>query len=372
MKNVMFFTHHLWGGGAEKTVCSISNYINEHYDDITSYVCVVYDEPAIRQRVKNVIILNNKSDKDTLKIVKPFIIYKQIKELKKIKKEKNIDTCISFLPGADLINVSSGIGEKQIVSVRNVESYFLTNPFKKSYDKYSYKRCDLIVAVTENVKKDLIDNFGVEKDKIVTIYNAINEMPKDQPCIREFEEFIKNKYVFINVARLAPEKSQDILIKAFAKVFKSDEKVGLVIVGGGSEESKLKTLSKQLGIEKNVLFTGKQHNPYDYMKKSDAFVLSSRIEGMPNTLLEAMQCGLPCIATDTAAGEILSPSDYNKKIYTCAERTQYGIVVPSENSNELAIAMQKIVSEKNNSESTTSYLNSFHIEKVVEKWIEVI
>ena len=303
----MFFTHHLWGGGAEKTVCNLSNYINEHYDDITSYVCVVYDEPKIRDSVKNVILLNNKSHNDTPKIIKPFIIYKQIKELKRIKKEKNIHTCISFLPGADLINVSSGIGEKQIVSVRNVESYFLTNPLKKIYDKYSYHRCDLIVAVTNTVKKDLIENFGVKKEKIVTIYNAINSMPKEEKCINGFDDFVKDKFVFINVARLAPEKDQETLLKAYAIIYKKYPNTGLVIVGSGKEEYNLVKLSEKLNIKENVLFTGKQHNPYDYMRKSDVFVLSSKIEGMPNTLLEAMQCGLPCITTNAAGAEILNP-----------------------------------------------------------------
>ena len=135
MKNIMFFTHHLWGGGAEKTVCNISNYINRNYVDIKSYVCVVYDEPKIRPDVDNVIVLNNKTTSKTLIVLKPLVILKQIKELRNIKRKNNIDVCISFLPGADLINVSSKVGEKTIVSVRNVESFFLTNPFKKVYDQ---------------------------------------------------------------------------------------------------------------------------------------------------------------------------------------------------------------------------------------------
>ena len=286
MKNILFFTHNLFGGGAEKTVRNISNYMNRHYDDVRSYVCVVYDAPEFSDKVDNLIVMNNKTTDATPLLAKPFVIARQIMELRRIKKEKNIDVCISFLPGADLINVSSGIGEKQIVSVRNVESYFLTNPFKKMYDKYSYARCDKIVAVTNNVKRDLIENFDVPKDKIVTVYNAIDDKVsaknKDNnslnvtinadthessngnantntvKCSDEFLEFTNGKFVFINVARLATEKCQDVLLEAFAKFIKDksakknaplkynrENDPVLVIVGDGPESLKLRNLVKK-------------------------------------------------------------------------------------------------------------------------------
>jgi glycosyltransferase involved in cell wall biosynthesis len=373
MKNIMFFTHHLWGGGAEKTVCNISNYINRNYVDIKSYVCVVYDEPKIRPDVDNVIVLNNKTTSKTLIVLKPLVILKQINELRNIKRKNNIDVCISFLPGADLINVSSKVGEKTIVSVRNVESFFLTNPLKKAYDQYSYKRCDKIVAVSNNVKRDLVDNFGVSEDKITTIYNAIDPVPEEKTCIKEYIDFIQDKYIFINVARLAREKNQDVLIKAFYNVAKDKHNVGLVIVGAGAEEKALKELVKKLELEDKVLFTGKQPNPYDYLKKANAFVLSSQIEGMPNTLLEAMQCGLPCIATANAGAEVLAPSDYNDKVYDKMTIEKYGIVVPNENVDELAKAMI-LRYEKNiqRSDYARELLDELSVEKIVRQWLDVI
>ena len=373
MKNIMFFTHHLWGGGAEKTVCNLSNYINENCSDITSYVCVVYDEP-LYDKVKNVIVLRNKSNPKTPKFIKPLIILKQVIELKKIKKERNIAVCISFLPGADIINVLSDIGEKKIVSVRNVESFFLNNCFKKIYDKYSYIKCDKIVAVSETVKKDLVSNFGVNPNKIVTIYNAISEIPEKHECIKEFYDFIEGKFVFINIARLAPEKNQYMLLKAFAILAKEKEDARLVIVGSGSEEKKLKECSKDLGIIDKVLFTGKQRNPFDYLEKSDVFVLCSKIEGMPNTLLEALQSGLPCIVTDSAGAEIIAPDRYRYTAFESMSEEMYGVVVPNDNIDELYIAMKEMMDNKqlkDNYEKSFP-IESFSMKTIVSKWIEVI
>ena len=172
MKNVLMFTHSLSGGGAEKAVRRLSRYINSHDLGYKVFVCVVYDDPDYHGEVDNLLVLNTRSDKDDSKFTKAINVLKQINEVRKIKKRYEIDICVSFLPGADIINVLSGAGEKKIVSVRNKESLFTHNIFKKIYVKTSYKLCDKIVAVTEVVRQDCIDFFKVTLEKIVTIDNA--------------------------------------------------------------------------------------------------------------------------------------------------------------------------------------------------------
>lgn len=328
MKNVMFFTHSLSGGGAEKTVRRLSKYINSHNLGYKAFVCVVYDDEKYHDEVDNLIVMEHKSERGDSRIAKGLNVFRQIKEMKTLKKKYQIDTCISFLPGADIINVFSGIGEKQIVSVRNKESLFTHNVFKKVYVKASYKRCDRIVAVTEVVRRDCIDFFGVPEDKIVTIHNAVSEMNTDMEMIPEVSKFISGHKVIVNVGRLTEQKGQEHLLKAFAKLCDEFPEYALLVLGDGDRRGELTELADSLGISDRVMFAGNVVNPAVYLKNSDLFVLSSNVEGMPNVILEAMQCGLPCVSTECGAREILAPGTDAGFETQEVDVAQYGLLVP--------------------------------------------
>ena len=333
--NILFFTHHLNQGGAEKTVRTLSEYFNTHALGVKSFLCVVYDDPDLKPYPKNVIVMQHKSDPQDSRFSKGWNVLAQIREMKRIKKSHAIDVCISFLPGADIINVLSGVDEKEIVSVRNIESLFVHSIFKKWYVNVAYRKCDYIVACSETVRRDCIDYFKVPEQKITTIYNAATQMQLTGHTVTEFQDFVKNHFVFINVGRLAPEKGQLHLLRAFADFCKEAEfargnrRPGLVLVGDGELFELLRQMSVDLGISDHVLFCGRQTNPADYMRASDVFVLSSNMEGMPNVLVEALQNGLPCIATECGAREILAPktdpiSDRTERV----DLAEYGILVP--------------------------------------------
>ena len=333
--NILFFTHHLNQGGAEKTVRTLSEYFNTHALGVKSYLCVVYDDPDLKPYPQNVIVMQHRSDSQDSRFSKGWNVLAQIREMRQIKKSHAIDVCISFLPGADIINVLSGVGEKEIVSVRNIESLFVHSIFKKWYVNVAYRKCDYIVACSETVRRDCIDYFKVPEQKITTIYNAATQMQLTGHTVTEFQDFVKNHFVFINVGRLAPEKGQLHLLRAFAyfckeaKFARENRRPGLVLVGDGELSEPLRQMSVDLGISDHVLFCGRQANPADYMGASDAFVLSSNMEGMPNVLVEALQNGLPCIATECGAREILAPktdpiSDRTERV----DLAEYGILVP--------------------------------------------
>lgn len=333
--NILFFTHHLNQGGAEKTVRTLSEYFNTHALGVKSFLCVVYDDPDLKPYPQNVIVMQHKSDPQDSRFSKGWNVLAQIREMRQIKKSHAIDVCISFLPGADIINVLSGVGEKEIVSVRNIESLFVHSIFKKWYVNVAYRKCDYIVACSETVRRDCIDYFKVPEQKITTIYNAATQMQLTGHTVTEFQDFVKNHFVFINVGRLAPEKGQLHLLRAFAyfckeaKFARENRRPGLVLVGDGELSEPLRQMSVDLGISDHVLFCGRQANPADYMGASDAFVLSSNMEGMPNVLVEALQNGLPCIATECGAREILAPktdpiSDRTERV----DLAEYGILVP--------------------------------------------
>ena len=118
---------------------------------------------------------------------------------------------------------------------------------------------------------------------------ANSERPKDMP---------DGPYL-LNVARLVPQKDQDMLLEAYAK---SQKAMPLVIVGDGKLKADLKNKAKLLGVENLVHFVGNQANPYVWMKHAELFVLSSKFEGLGIVLFEALACGTPIISVDCPGG----------------------------------------------------------------------
>lgn len=396
MKRVLFFTHNLNKGGAEKTVRTLSAYINKYEQDMESYVCVVYDNPEMHSRVDNLIVMEHKSKPSDNKLVKACHVFQQIGEMREIKKKYGIDVCVSLLPGADIINVLSSTGEQQIVSVRNEESFFTKTIFKKIYVKTSYNKCDKIVALSERVRQDVIHYFNVAPEKVTTIHCAASHEKESRECSKEFLDFIEGKKVFINVGRLDKQKGQAHLIRAFNEVCKKRDDAVLVILGEGELQEPLQKLIDKLGIGDKALLLGNQFNPADYMRKSDVFVLSSNVEGMPNVLVEALQCNLPVVSTDCgAAKETLTPHLEPGKNVEEIVVGEYGILVPTcegkranlsdvldvtrDNTREEVImgeAMLKIIEDDSlrakYKEKASECVSQFDQDTIMKKWVGVI
>ena len=183
-----------------------------------------------------------------------------------------------------------------------------------------------IVAVSEEIRKDLIENFRVPQSKVQVIYNLFDhqdikakaELAPDP----EFEELF-SKQVVISVGSLNDLKGFDHLIRGVHHARKNHPDLQLVIIGSGEELDCLRRLVSDLNLDGHVHFLGFQENPYRYLSRADVFVLSSHLEGFPNVLVEAMVCGLPVIATNCKTGpeEIIGASEYGILLEDITEET---------------------------------------------------
>ncbi len=135
-------------------------------------------------------------------------------------------------------------------------------------------------------------------------------------------------FTFLNVGRLSRQKGQDNLLRALARARPKLPLVALTLVGTGSEESRLRSLSSELGLDDIVTFAGYASDPAEHFRNADCFVLSSRWEGFGMVLLEALHFGLPLLATDCEFG----PSDV-------ITSQAIGHLVATENVEELAAGL---------------------------------
>ena len=121
--------------------------------------------------------------------------------------------------------------------------------------------------------------------------------------------------VLLAAGRLHPQKDYPTLLRAFARV-RSDREVRLVILGEGDERPRLEALTRKLALTDHVRLPGYQKNPYAYMARAAAFILSSRWEGFPNVLLEALACGCSVISTDCPNGpsELLAGGHFGRLV----------------------------------------------------------
>lgn len=191
-----------------------------------------------------------------------------------------------------------------------------------------YARAEKVICVADYVLNDLAENLQIPRSKLARIYN-----PVDVERVRQLAAAVNNPYVdarprFVAVGRLAKVKGFDILLEAMALARRDLPQAELMILGEGPLEAELKRQAQALGLGHAVRFLGFQTNPYPYMKHASVCVLSSRYEGLPLVLLEALALGLPVVAADCPGG-----------VREAVDGFPHARIAPPENAAALAGAM---------------------------------
>ncbi len=180
--------------------------------------------------------------------------------------------------------------------------------------RLTYLAAQEIVAVSRGAAQALAPVLGKTTSKRITvIYNPIDLARIDAMAVADDKIVNWSVPTIINVGRLIEQKDQQTLIRAFAKV-RSRRTCRLVILGEGEKRAMLAALAQKLGVGSDISMPGFVANPYSWMRKSAVFVLSSKFEGLPTVLIEAMQCGIPVVSADCPSGpaEILEDGRWGR------------------------------------------------------------
>lgn len=311
-KEIVFLMSSLGMGGAERVVVSLANWIVTNTDSNVTILKFIDEKSSYPLNDKIRIIDMPKSNKNRfLNIVDRYNFCK--KEFSNIEP----DIIISFFNKTQLYAYLSK--PKKTVLIGSERCNVLELSFyEKLFSKAIAKKCDGFIFQTERVKKYYPKK--VRKNSAV-IYNAIS----NQKAIDASKKNYLKENIITAMGRLNPQKGFDILIKSFKKVVSEFPNYKLLIYGEGEEREKLQSLINSLSLENNVKLCGNDKDAIYTVAKSKIFVLSSRFEGMPNALIEAMATGTACISTDCDFG----PREL-------IENNHNGILVPIDDEKVLA------------------------------------
>lgn len=222
------------------------------------------------------------------------------------------------------------------VILRN-ENYLYTQSFiQKLRLGLTYPFADYIIAQTDEMRDGLIQGLHLSDKLVHTVPNAVDKQYIDKCLIEKSPYDDTAKIRFVAVGRFHHDKGFDLLLKAYELVRQQISNSILYIVGDYKEDNpiyrELQEIVRCHKLQGSVVFTGFKNNPYIYMKYANCFVLSSRNEGLPNVMIEALYLGTPVAAFKCIP-----------VIERIVSQGTTGYLAAKENIRELANAMLKAV-----------------------------
>lgn len=229
--------------------------------------------------------------------------------------------------------------------------------------KQALRRADAVVAVSSGVAADLARHVLRADQRARPVPNpAFREQIVADAGLATMHPWLQDDAspVVLAAGRFDPIKGYPTLLAAFARVVRA-RRVRLIILGDGPERERLTALAGTLRIAEFVDMPGFQRNPYAYMARAQVFVLSSRSEGMPNVLIEAMACGTPVVSTDCPHGprEILADG-------------KWGRLVPVGDPKAMAAAILRTLDEVPDRDSLVARARCFSLEPAVDAYERIL
>lgn len=324
--NVAVIVPTLGMGGAERVAGFVGSYYHDRGHNVYYFLFANCGQIffSAKGEVVKTHVFSPFSSKSYPENIREMLIAARV--FKKLKKKYHIDIAISFMEASNFINICSKGKEKVFVSVRTVLSERKENSgflYDERCIRLLYKRADRIISVSDYVKMDLVEHYKIP-DKAITAIPNVAVFRK--PAYEGMPPWEYGGKAIICVGRLDPVKQQERVIRAFSYVYERLSDSRLLLVGDGKQKSYLKSVCEKMGLEKSVVFAGASADVGYFFRHARAFVMSSRVEGFPNVMVEAMAYGVPVVTTDSpgGCGEIVGKRESSDEVQYC----EYGILTP--------------------------------------------
>ena len=350
MKTILFILPDLNQGGAERVIATLCNEL-----DRTKFF------PKLVLFKKEGYYLNHlKNDVEIIELNCSRIrysIFKIVPLIQKLKPE------IVFTGWGEISAFLSPLiplfpKTKFITRETNVVSKHVTRKEILFFYRF-YTNFHQIIAQSDDMKNDLIQNFKISENRIIKINNPIDfDLINNLKCENIDTGYNKSYKNIVAVGNLSPRKGFDLLLNVMKRL--KDQEIKLTILGDGAHKEELLAQKNQLDLPL-VEFKGAVSNPFVYLKNADLFILSSRYEGFPNVLLEAGACGTYALANNCPGG-----------INEIIQDKINGEIFPIEDEIGFAEKIQSILKENFSKENIINSVKSRYSKEIILKKYELI
>jgi glycosyltransferase involved in cell wall biosynthesis len=389
--NIAILIPELGGGGAERVAQILGDYYVGQGEKVFYFLQdlnIKQDYPVkgqvIKTRIRSCMEEKNISD-----IQRMMRLISSSLQMRRLKKQYHIDVAISFMEEFNYINILSKRRERVIVRIctilsdRKELSGFL---YEKKRVHFFYSKTDKVVVMSHYAWRDMHDYYRVPGKKLIRIPNPVVECSEK----RDEDEWEYGEKAFVCMGRLEGVKQHERIIRAFSYVAACEKQAKLLVLGKGPNLNYLQRLCSEFQVEGKVVFVGFTGRPAYYLKRAKAFVMASKVEGFPNSMIEAMSCGTPVITTDSpgACGEIVGKPksiEHAASIIFC----RYGILTPNmpegkvkagtpltEQELLLGRVMLKVLTEdeiyKRYRKQSFKRAQMYSLDKVITKWNRLV
>ena len=353
MRKLVFYIDTMYQGGAQRVMANLIDYFYQKNYEVVLINDFIQNGNKIQyplpEGVKRVYL---RKSLDGNKIVKNIL---RVIKLRNIISEERPDIVVSFLgrPNKRMLLATMGLNVKKIVSVRNDPKMEYGRSFLNRWViNRLFATADGCVFQTKEAKQ----YFSKKIQKKSTI--ILN------PVAEKFYLVDRKKIQrdIITVGRLEIQKNQKLLIDAFAILAQKYPKENLMIYGEGALHQELEEYIRDRKLEKRVFLKGNISDMENVLSGAKLFVLSSKYEGLPNALMEAMAVGVPCISTNCPCG---GPREL-------IQNENEGILVPCDDIESMRNAIDLLLSTKEKCETMTQEEKrrslEFRAEVVYKQW----
>jgi len=243
----------------------------------------------------------------------------------------------STMVGANIVAATSVIGLRRppLLVSRETNSHRARGDLSRAQRGaagWAYRRAAAVVALSEGVRGELIDDCRLEPERVVTIHNPVDVADFRKRARGSARPWTGEGPMVVAAGRLVRQKGFDILLRAFAKLRTSEAR--LAILGEGPDREALMRLAGELGVAERIVMPGHVADIAPWFAHAAAFALSSRWEGFGHVIVEALACGAPVVAFDCPHG----PADI-------IEDGRTGMLVPPLDGAALAAALDRVLGD---------------------------
>ena len=335
------------GGGAERVMSHLTSFLS-HKHNVT-WLSLYYCDGPMYPTEKEVTRINGLKQRNKLEA---------ILQLRKFIKDNKPDIVLSFLTQINIATLLATLGMKTKVVVSDRGNLAVSNKLRKYLRLWLYPKAAGRVFQTNEARNYF---SGKIKDDSIVIPNPIFI----DPSVLVGNDGMRKKEI-VSVGRLDYQKNHELTIRAFKNIADQYPDFRLLIYGDGSEKEQLQQLIDRLGLHDRVCLCGRQADVLSRIRDAQLFVMSSRWEGMPNALMEAMALGLPCISSDCPVG---GPREL-------INNGRNGYLFENENQEQLQNLMCKVLSDLDSAETignnARDILSFYNTENICSIWEEYL